>query len=207
MTETNYIALPEGTYDGKNGNTSLRIIKQNLPNKEFDGGVKGFSWLVGATEPTNGQATIEGTAFLNLHLRQSWLSDEAMCLVFNDGLPDKDAPTATSGTIATVNNLLQMEARDAVVAAGTPDDQVEDMVAEVYDKLLTRIKINVSKFNRLKHWAGFEGTVNLDNLEWLSASGNPFTGEGGSSTEFTGKIVPSNDGSNSEVKTIFGKKA
>lgn len=202
MTENtnNYKALEEGVY-GKNGTPALRVIKQNN-NLELDGGVTRFSWLVARTDDVKHEF---GTAFLNLDLRQDWLSPEALCIAFRNGEPHEDAPEATTDRIANVTALLKAQAVDIANAGGAPEDKVEEEAEKIFTNTITRIRINVGQFNRLKFIAGHTGPIDLTDLTWLSGRGNEITGEPGTTTEFTGEVVPGYNKDTSEVKTIIGK--
>jgi hypothetical protein len=150
----------------------------------------------------------EGTAFLSVTLHELWLTPEATALAFTEASRNKEGVIqadyvtkaiadgdATQDSIDRAAGHFKSLAADKVLAANTPDDQVQDATDTQYKKELTQISIKVGQFLTLQDWAGQPRDLQFDPLKLVG-------------TQFSGKVETKefNGKSEAEVSAIWSKK-
>ena len=218
------VSLPAGSY-GSGKEPGLQIIAYIDKASKLDkSGAMRHSFLVSALKPSreameahkaaNGsknpleEPDYEGTAFLSLTLHELWLCPEATALAFTEASRNKEGQIqadyvakaiqegeATEESMEKARAHFRQVATDKVIAANTPDEQMEEAVETQYKKELTQISIKVGQFVTLMDWAGKKRDLQMDPKDLLNTK---FSGKV-ESREFNGKTGV-------EVTAIYSKK-
>lgn len=182
------VALPPDKY-GNSASPALRVVSYIGARGTKDPDLTRHSLLVAGT---NG---VDGTAFLAIQLKKAWLTDEAISLAFNKGEP---LPTTTAQNVATAKQFFVEDAVATLKRNNTPADQVTPALIEsTYDKIMTRIRIDVGTIFRLQDWMGVERNpqVSLGTLVGADFSGEVEAGQ------------PNKEGDpTSQVKSVYSRK-
>ena len=220
------IALAPGSYGtGKQAGLKILsyIEKASKPDKT---GAMRHSFLVSATRPSreamqqaNGKAAasndpfggldFEGTAFLSLTISELWTAPESLAIAFTEasrnkeGVIQKDwealykeAGAVTDESLAKCRAHFNQVATDKVIAANTPEDQLNDAVKAQYRKELQQISIKMGQFFDLQDWKnGGDKSKRDPQLNPLELVG----------VEFSGKVEKSGVGDGSDVSRIFSR--
>lgn len=175
--------LPAGTY-GSNTLPGLKIVSYIGVKETKTAGLFRHSFLVASTD------TAEGTAFLPIQLRDEWLTEGSIDLAFDTKGEKKKVEESIR---VTAQHLLADQAVKKALANNTPSDQLETASEEIFNDVLTQIRINIGTIWRLQDWAGVLRDPNTDK--------NSLVG-----VEFSGIVAPGIVAGSSDVKSIFSKK-
>lgn len=141
MPEKTYESLPENTYGSKT-QPGLTILRYLGPKDTKTEGTTRHTFLVGSLNGT------KGTAFLQINLRESWLTPGAVALAMNDH------SNVSKADLDSAEKQLYSEAAAAVIKANTPADKQETATTEQYNKNLTTARIAIGTLFRLQDWDG-----------------------------------------------------
>jgi hypothetical protein len=168
-----------------------------------------------ATKNGNGKAaasgedffepSYEGTAFLSLTLHEDWKHPAALAIAFTEATRNKEGIIGhdyVSEAVAANEFEQQIAidgqayyrklATDKVIAANTPEDQIQAAVEAQYRKELMQISIKMGEYFTLQDWAGIPRDPNHDPINLVGA-------------EFAGKVESSSfgDKTGSEVTRVY----
>lgn len=149
----------------------------------------------------------EGTAFLSVTIHDDWKHPAALALAFTEASRTKEGKINRDFVAAGVaagefTQALADQGKDyymsiavaKVVAANTPDDQMEAATAAQYRKELTQISIKIGQLFTLQDWAGLPRDPSMEVMTLVGC-------------EFSGKVETSTfgDKTGSEVSGIYSK--
>lgn len=107
-------------------------------------------------------------------------------------MPGPNGANYTKEDITPVVDYLTQKAKEKVVAANTPDDQVESATELQYQNILTQIRIQVHELFKLQDWKGIPRDAKFDPQSLVN-------------TEFGGSVKEGQREGQFEV-TVFAKK-
>jgi hypothetical protein len=151
------------------------------------------------------EPSYEGTAFLSITLHEDWKHPAALAIAFTEATRNKEgiighdyvAEAVAAGEfeqqIAIDGQAYYRKvAIDKVIAANTPEDQIQAAVETQYRKELMQISIKMGEYFTLQDWAGIPRDPNHDPITLVGA-------------EFAGKVEASNmpGKTGSEVTRVY----
>jgi len=205
--------LPPGVY-GTTTVPGLKIVSY-IGSKEDKSGNLRHSFLVAATGPSKeakaafkpsslvDEPDFEGTAFMALTLRDTWLAPATLALAFSPRDKQGVVITDLAATAVAAGELKQAEvdearqfftdkAKERLAAANTPEI-TDDLLLEDFNKQMDNILIKVGTFFRLQDWKGVQRSVTMNPTDLVG-------------TEFSGTVNKGLGNATTEVDQVMSKK-